>query len=67
MPAVSQAQQRLMAMAEHDPQAVRKENRGVLDMSHTQLHDYAATPRRGLPIRSEPSMARRALLSGMRG
>ncbi len=49
MPSVSDAQQRLMAIAEHHPEKIRPENRGVLKMSKSQLHDYAATPRRGLP------------------
>ena len=49
MPSVSQAQQRLMAMAEHDPSAIHGKNRGVLGMSRQQLHDFAATPRKGLP------------------
>lgn len=49
MPAVSQAQQRLMGMAEHNPQAVYPENRGVLKMSHKQLHDFASTSHKGLP------------------
>ena len=42
-PATSQAQQRLMAIAEHNPSALHKENRGVLKMSKSQLHDFAAT------------------------
>lgn len=49
MPATSQAQQRLMAIAEHNPKAVFKRNRGVLSMSHEQLHDFAASARAGLP------------------
>lgn len=43
MPAKSQAQQALMALAENNPSAVSKRNRGVLKMSHTQLHDFAST------------------------
>jgi hypothetical protein len=42
MPAVSEKQRRLMAMAEHNPGMVSKKNRGVLRMSHQQLHDFAA-------------------------
>lgn len=49
MPARSQAQQRLMAIAEHNPSAVYSRNAGVLKMSHSQLHDFAATPRKGKP------------------
>ena len=43
MPATSPAQRRLMGLAEHHPEKVRPENRGVLKMSHQQLHDFAAT------------------------
>src|SRR5579859_12456 len=43
MPAISQAQQRLMAIAEHNPSALFAKDRGVLKMSHQQLHDFAAT------------------------
>jgi hypothetical protein len=43
MPAKSEAQRRLMAMAEHNPSRVSKKNRGVLSMSKGQLHDFAAT------------------------
>jgi hypothetical protein len=43
MPAVSDKQRKLMAIAEHRPSQVRKANRGVLKMSKSQLHDFAAT------------------------
>ena len=43
MPAKSVAQRQLMAIAEHNPSAVSAKNKGVLKMSHTQLHDFAAT------------------------
>jgi hypothetical protein len=43
MPAKSRKQQQLMAIAEHNPSAVSAKNRGVLNMSHQQLHDFAAT------------------------
>lgn len=48
MPAVSKAQQMAMAIAEHAPKKLLKRNRGLLKMSHQQLHDFAATPRKGL-------------------
>jgi len=53
MPAVSEKQRKLMAIAEHHPEKLHKKNRGVLKMSHEQLHDYAATsnikkPRKGM-------------------
>lgn len=43
MPAVSDKQRKLMAIAEHKPSQLYKRNRGVLSMSHAQLHDFAAT------------------------
>ena len=49
MPAKSKAQQRFMAIAEHNPSALRGP---VPDMSTQQLHDYAATPRKGLPAKA---------------
>jgi hypothetical protein len=49
MPARSQAQQQAMAIAEHAPEKLYKRNRGLLKMSHKDLHDFAATPRKGLP------------------
>lgn len=52
MPATSQAQQRLFAIAEHHPSQLHKANRGLLKLSRKQLHDFAATPRNGLPRRA---------------
>ena len=51
MPAVSEKQRRLMAIAEHHPEKLYKRNRGVAKMSHRQLHDYASTKEHGLPHR----------------
>lgn len=49
MPAKSIAQQKLMAIAEHNPSAVHVRNKGVLNMTQSQLHDFAATKQKGLP------------------
>jgi hypothetical protein len=43
MPAVSEAQRSLFAIAEHHPGKLHKQNRGLLKLSHQQLHDFAAT------------------------
>lgn len=51
MPAVSRAQQQAMAIAEHSPDKLNPSNKGMLDMSHQQLHDFASTPTTGLPKR----------------
>jgi len=49
MPAVSRKQQIVMAIAEHNPSKLYPRNQGLLKMSHQQLHDFAATPRKDLP------------------
>jgi hypothetical protein len=51
MPALSIKQRRVMAIAEHDPSKLQKKNKGLLDMSHKQLHDFASTPEKGLPLK----------------
>ena len=43
MPAKSVAQRQMMAIAEHHPSKLYGKNRGVLKMSHSQLHDFAST------------------------
>jgi hypothetical protein len=40
-----------MAIAEHHPEEVFKRNRGVLQMSGKQLHEFAETPEKKLPER----------------
>lgn len=55
MPAVSKKQQIAMAIAEHHPEELSPKNRGLLKMSHSQLHDFAATKRADLPTRSTTS------------
>jgi len=59
MPATSKAQRRLMAIAEHDPSAVYARNKGVLDMTKDQLHDFAATKEKKLPqkVKKKPHAA----------
>jgi hypothetical protein len=52
MPAVSKAQQQAMAIAEHAPSKLKARNRGFLKMSHSQLHDFAATSTKHLPQKS---------------
>jgi len=43
MPAQSEKKREMMAIAEHHPEKLYVKNRGVLKMSHQQLHDFAAT------------------------
>jgi hypothetical protein len=59
MPATSKAQRQLMAIAEHHPSAVSKKNRGVLKMSKSQLHDFAATKEKKLPEHKKPQYRKR--------
>lgn len=51
MPSVSKAQQAAMAIDEHHPDRLRKENRGLLKMSKGDLSDFASTPTKNLPFR----------------
>lgn len=57
MPAVSRAQQQLMAIAEHHPEKVSAKNRGVLKMSKGQLHDFAATRTKNLVSKASKKIA----------
>jgi hypothetical protein len=38
-----------MAIAEHHPSKLYARNKGLLKMSHKQLHEFAATSHKGLP------------------
>lgn len=49
MPARSKAQQKLFAIAEHNPSALHKNNRSLAILPHKTMHDFAATKRKGLP------------------
>lgn len=60
MPAVSKAQQQAMAIAEHEPEKLYARNVGLKEMSHKQLHDFATTPRKGLPSYAHARKARKA-------
>lgn len=50
MPAKSVKQRRFMGMMEHNPQMAKA--RGI-NMSKQQMHDFAATPEAGLPMRAK--------------
>ena len=43
MPAVSKAQQRVMAIALHHPSKLHKRNRGLRKMTKSQLREFAST------------------------
>ena len=48
-----------MALAEHHPSKVYSKNKGLLKMSKSQLHDFAATKEKGLPhyAKQKPAQA----------
>ena len=56
MSSVSKTQQKAMAIAEHEPDKLFARNKSLLKMGHSQLYDFAATPRKGLPMRSAFSL-----------
>jgi len=49
MPAKSLAQQRLFAIAEHEPSKLNSENKSLGRLSKDKLHEFAATKTKGLP------------------
>ena len=61
MPAKSKAQRRAMAVAQHAPQKLYAKNKGLLQMTKGQLHEYAATKEKKLPLKAK---ARKKLKAG---
>jgi len=49
VPAKSEKQRKMMAIAEHHPEKLYKRNKEALKMSKKQLSDFASTPEKGLP------------------
>jgi hypothetical protein len=45
MPSRSDKQRKMMAIAEHEPDKLHDENKGVLSMSQTQLSEFATKPK----------------------
>lgn len=58
MPSVSKDQRIATAIAEHHPGELYQRNRGLLKMTHEQLHDFAATKEKGLPKKVKNSKAK---------
>lgn len=54
MPAESIKQRRAMAIAEHHPSKLFKKNKSLLQMSKSQLHDFAVTKESKLPVKVKP-------------
>lgn len=55
MPAKSDKQRKLMAIAEHEPEKLYDKNRGVLGMTQEQLHDFASTKNAPKKKKAKPS------------
>lgn len=53
MPASSEKQREMMAIAEHHPEKLHKKNRGVLSMSKSQLSDFASTKKGDMKYHGE--------------
>lgn len=52
MPAKSEKQRKMMAIALHHPEKLHKENRGVLKMSKSDMREFASSrPRSHSPIK----------------
>lgn len=49
MPATSKAQQKLFAIAEHNPSALYAKNKALANLPHKTLHDFASTSVKALP------------------
>lgn len=62
MPSVSQNQAIAMRIAEHAPDKLYPRNKGMLKMSHSQLHDFSVTKSAGLPKKKRPKHPMAAML-----
>lgn len=59
MPAESVAQRQAMAIAEHHPEDLYERNKGLADMTHKQLHEFASTSEAHLPSYAHARAARK--------
>lgn len=66
MPAVSQAQQKFMAMAEHVPGFAKEHG---IHMTHQQLHDFATGPEKQKPehVHNGKAVSHGTLISHLMG
>jgi hypothetical protein len=67
MPAKSKKQRRLMAIAEHHPDMLYKKNKSVAKMSKSQLHDFAKTKEKKLPMKKHTAMKKKIASGNMSG
>ena len=62
MPAKTEKQRKMMAIAEHHPEKLYKKNRGVLKMSKKELHKFASKKDRGFHSHMEaPTLGKRMI------
>jgi hypothetical protein len=54
MPAKSKKMQIASAIAEHHPDELFERNKSLLKMKQSQLHEFASTKRKGLPLQAKP-------------
>lgn len=59
MPAPSKKMRRAAAIAEHHPEDLYTRNEGLKKMKPEDLHDYASTKEKGLPMRAPGARRRR--------
>ena len=53
MPAKSKKQRRAIAIAEHAPDKLFKRNAGLKKMAKSDMHEFAKTPEKGLPMKKK--------------
>lgn len=53
MSATSKKQRRMMAIAEHHPEELYERNKGAMNMSKEEMHKYASTEEKGLPLKKK--------------
>jgi len=63
MPARSKKQRRAMAIAEHHPGELYKRNIGLRKMTRKQLHEFAVTKEKGLPVKVKKKKKRKRTIS----
>jgi len=67
MPATSKSQQKLFAIAEHDPGKLRKKNKSLAKLSKKTLHEFAATPSKSLPEHARSKRTRSRYADTIKG
>lgn len=66
MPAKTEKQRVVMAIAEHHPEKLYKRNRGLLKMSQAQLHEFASSVEGKHSTKGSPPFTAAELAQGYR-